>query len=166
MNFDAEPINWRHFVNCCNYFGLEVVFKLFRVLETECFVYMFSYFELFAQRTIKFERSIFRCFCKLNLINGNYSKYSQSEFKHMLFDYDFMVSVSNDKIEQHHQLDFVSHCQIPLNMFDPDSFDSFFIWHGMIEWVLIEWRKQNITAQNSNLKKSTNICVAFSISKW
>lgn len=30
LNFDAEPINWRHFVNCCNYFGLEVIFKLFR----------------------------------------------------------------------------------------------------------------------------------------
>lgn len=162
MNFDAEPINWRHFVNCCNYFGLEVVFKLFRVLETECFVYMFSYFELFAQRTIKFERSIFRCFCKLNLINGNYSKYSQSEFKHMLFDYDFMVSVSNDKIEQHHQFD----CQIPLHVW------SRFVWFFfhmtcMIEWVLIEWRKQNITAQNSIWKSRQIFALHFRyISKW
>lgn len=71
----------------------------------------------------------------------------------MLFDYDFIISVSNDKIEKHHQFDFDSYCQISLNMFDPDSFDSFLYMTCMIEWVLIEWRKQNIIKRFEKVDK-------------
>lgn len=50
----------------------------------------------------------------------------------MLIDYGFMISVSSDKIQQHHLFNFVSYCQISLNTFDPDSFDSFFIWNAWL----------------------------------